>query len=315
MPADLLPDLITMVSRLRFKQLRLLIALDEHKSLHKAAQRVAITQPGASKALHEIESTLGVSLFERTSQGLEANDLGRCAIRYARLINTDLAHLREEMLGIMQGHGGRLAVGAIMGAVPTLVEALARLRARQPQLSVEIVEDTSVRLLSLLDDGRLDLAICRTSVSKRPDTYDCRGREQEPLLVVAHPEHTLARRHGLHLADLADSRWVVFPVNMPMRLTLERAFREAGLGFPQYPIETSSTFTTLSLLAQDPTLVAVMPTDVARMALDHGILAALPLQLASRSEPLEIVTRHGASLSVPAQLLIDELLLDEPAPA
>lgn len=307
MPTDPLPDLVTMVSRLRFKQLRLLIALDEAKSLHKAAERVAITQPGASKALHEIESTLGASLFERTSQGLEANDLGRCAIRYARLINTDLARLREEMLGILQGHGGRLSVGAIMGAVPALVEALSRLRIRQPQLSVEIVEDTSARLLGLLDEGRLDLALCRTSVSPRPATYDCRVREPEPLLLVAHPEHPLAHHEGLRLADLAESRWVVFPVNMPMRLTLEQAFREAGLSFPQYPIETSSTFTTLSLLAQDPTLVAVMPTDVARMALDHGILAALPLRLASRSEPLEIVTRHGVSLSVPAQWLIDEL--------
>jgi DNA-binding transcriptional LysR family regulator len=307
MPTDPLPDLITMVSRLRFKQLRLLIALDEAKSLHKAAERVSITQPGASKALHEIESTLGASLFERTSQGLEANDLGRCAIRYARLINTDLARLREEMLGILQGHGGRLSVGAIMGAVPALVEALSRLRIRQPQLSVEIVEDTSARLLGLLDEGRLDLALCRTSVSQRPATYDCRVRQPEPLLLVAHPQHPLAHREGLQLVELAECRWVVFPVNMPMRLTLEQAFREAGLSFPQYPIETSSTFTTLSLLAQDPTLVAVMPTDVARMALDHGILAALPLRLASRSEPLEIVTRHGVSLSVPAQWLIDEL--------
>jgi DNA-binding transcriptional LysR family regulator len=307
MSTDPLPDLITMVSRLRFKQLRLLIALDEAKSLHKAAERVAITQPGASKALHEIESTLGASLFERTSQGLEANDLGRCAIRYARLINTDLARLREEMLGILQGHGGRLSVGAIMGAVPALVAALSRLRERQPQLSVEIVEDTSARLLGLLDEGRLDLALCRTSVSQRPAAYDCRVREPEPLLLVAHPAHPLAHREGLQLANLAECRWVVFPVNMPMRLTLEQAFREAGLSFPQYPIETSSTFTTLSLLAQDPTLVAVMPTDVARMALDHGILAALPLRLASRSEPLEIVTRHGVSLSVPVQWLIDEL--------
>lgn len=297
-----------MVSRLRFKQLRLLIALDDVKSLHKAAEAVAITQPGASKALGEIESTFGAALFERTSQGLEPNDIGRCVIRYARLIHTDLAHLREEMLGILQGHGGRLSVGVIMGAVPVLVEALARLRARQPQISFEIVEDTSARLLSLLDEGRLDLAICRTSVSKRPDAYDCRYREQEALILVAHPANAMVQRSDLRLRDLAECRWVVFPVNMPMRLTLEREFREAGLVFPAYPIETSSTFTTLSLLAQDPSLVAVMPADVARIALDHGILAALPLELRSRSEPFEIVTRHGAGINVPSQLLIDELV-------
>ena len=303
----MLPSLTTIISRLRLKQLRLLIALDEFGSLHKAAESVAITQPGATRALHEIESTLGSTLFERTSKGLVANDLGRCVIRYARLIHTDVAHLREEMLGIMQGHGGRLSVGVIMGAVPVLVECLARLRAKQPELSVEIVEDTSARLLALLDEGRLDLAICRTSVSKHPAAYDCRLRDQEPLIVVANTGHRFAASESLVLSDLADSRWVVFPVNMPMRLTLEREFREAGLNFPTYPIETSSTFTTLSLLLQDPQLVAVMPVDVARMAVTHGMLVHLPLELKSRSEPYEIVTRQGVVLTAPTQLLIDEL--------
>ncbi|ROQ53541.1 LysR family transcriptional regulator [Pseudomonas putida] len=296
-----------MASRLRMRQLRLLISLDELGSIHKAAQALSITQPGATKALNEIESTLGAVLFERTSKGLEANDLGRCVVRYARLINTDLAHLREEMIGILQGHGGRLSVGSIMGAVPMLVEGLARLRESQPDLSVSIVEDTSDRLLSLLDQGRLDVVICRTSVSPRPGAYVSRARHQEQLVVVANLQHPLVGCAELRLEALADSRWVVFPVNMPMRLALEREFREAGLSFPLYPIETSSTFTTLTLLLQDRGLVAVMPWDSARIALEHGMLAQLPLVLNSRSEPYEVVTRKGVELPVPAQLLIEAL--------
>ncbi|WP_123752570.1 LysR family transcriptional regulator [Pseudomonas putida] len=303
----MLPPLTTMASRLRMRQLRLLISLDELGSIHKAAQALSITQPGATKALNEIESTLGAVLFERTSKGLEANDLGRCVVRYARLINTDLAHLREEMIGILQGHGGRLSVGSIMGAVPMLVEGLARLRESQPDLSVSIVEDTSDRLLSLLDQGRLDVVICRTSVSPRPGAYVSRARHQEQLVVVANLQHPLVGCAELRLEALADSRWVVFPVNMPMRLALEREFREAGLSFPLYPIETSSTFTTLTLLLQDRGLVAVMPWDSARIALEHGMLAQLPLVLNSRSEPYEVVTRKGVELPVPAQLLIEAL--------
>ncbi|OOW03032.1 LysR family transcriptional regulator [Pseudomonas sp. MF6396] len=299
----MLPPLTTMASRLRMRQLRLLISLDELGSIHKAAQALSITQPGATKALNEIESTLGAVLFERTSKGLEANDLGRCVVRYARLINTDLAHLREEMIGILQGHGGRLSVGSIMGAVPMLVEGLARLRESQPDLSVSIVEDTSDRLLSLLDQGRLDVVICRTSVSPRPGAYVSRARHQEQLVVVANLQHPLVGCAELRLEALADSRWVVFPVNMPMRLTLEREFREAGLSFPLYPIETSSTFTTLTLLLQDRGLVAVMPWDSARIALEHGMLAQLPLELNSRSEPYEVVTRKGVELPVPAKRL------------
>ena len=303
----MLPSFTTIVSRLRLKQLRLLIALDEHGSVRKASDAMSLSQPGATKALHEIEAIFGSSLFERTSKGLDANDMGRCVIRYAKLIHTDLEHLREEMVGILQGHGGRLTVGTIMGAVPALVDSLARLREKQPELSVSVIEDTSARLLSLLDQGRLDVAICRTSVSQRPTAYQTRSRAPEPLVVVANPIHALADRAALQLADLMESRWVVFPVNMPMRLTLEREFRQAGLSFPLYAIETSSTFTTLSLLLQDRNLIAVMPADVAQMALDHNMLVKLDLTINSVSEPYEIVTRADVELTVPVALLIDEL--------
>ncbi|WXL26981.1 LysR family transcriptional regulator [Ectopseudomonas mendocina] len=304
----MLPSLTSMVSRLRLRQLQLLISLDELGSIHKAADAMSITQPGATKALSEIESALGAVLFVRTSKGLEANDLGRCVVRYARLISTDMAHLREEMLSILQGHGGRLSVGTIMGAVPMLVDALARLRQEQPDLSVSVVEDTSARLLNLLDQGRLDLVICRTSVSRRPDAYDSRGNHQEELILVANPGHPLAGSETLELRQLVSSRWIVFPVNMPLRLTLEREFREAGLSFPQYPIQTSSTFTTLAMLLQDTNLVALMPWDVARVPVEQGMLIQLPLHIRSRSEPYEIVTRRGVELSNMTHALIEILM-------
>jgi DNA-binding transcriptional LysR family regulator len=310
----MIASLPALVSRLRLKQLRLLIALDEQGSLHKAAEQVAITQPGATKALNEIEAAFGARLFERTSQGLEPNDLGRCAIRYARLIHTDLAHLREEMIGILQGQGGRLSVGAVMGAVPLLVRSLERLREAQPELSVEVVEDTSARLLGLIDQGRLDLAVCRTSVSQRPDAYDCLALYQERLRVVANPAHPLVGATVLELEQLAAYPWVVFPANMPMRLVLEREFSQAGLEFPRYPVETASTLTTLILLRQNPRLVALMPVEVSDAAIQLGTLATLPLQLRSRSEPFSVVARHGAQLSAPARLLWKELQ-DEGAPA
>jgi DNA-binding transcriptional LysR family regulator len=321
----MLPSLTSIVSRLHLKQLRLLVALDDHGSLLKAAEQVALTQPGASKALHEIESTLGATLFVRTNRGLEPNEVGHCVIRYARLIQTDLAHLREEMIGILQGHGGRLAVGVIMGAVPLMTEALSRLLEKRPALSVEIVEDTSARLLHLLDQGRLDLAICRTSISQRPSLYDSIDIHDEKLAVVANIHHPLAREKQLQLSDLANFRWVVYSANMPMRLLLEREFHEAGLRFPLYLLETTSAFTTLSLLQKNPTLVALLSVDVAQFCARFGMTCILPLQLRSRSEPYQLVTRHGGTLSPVARLFIDEFtresvrsdaeddgLLDEP---
>jgi len=308
----MLPSINSILARLRLKQLRLLIALGDQGSLIKAAEQVAISQPGATKALQEIEATFGTTLFVRTNRGLEPNDLGHCAIRYARLIQTDLGHLRDEMIGILQGHGGRLTVGTIMGAVPYLSDALSRLLERRPTLSVEIVEDTSARLLKLLDHGRLDLAVCRTSISRQPELYDSRPIREETLAVVANRAHPLAHRSSLALEELADCRWVVYSANMPMRVTLEREFHDAGLHFPLHLLETTSAFTTLSLLQKNPSFVALLSIDVARFCTGFGMTCILPVQLRNASEPYELITRHGAALSPVAQLLIEELT-DAPA--
>jgi DNA-binding transcriptional LysR family regulator len=301
------PSLDSIISRLHVKQLRLLIALDERGSLLGAAQQLALTQPGASKALHEIETTFGMPLFVRTNRGLAPNAAGHCVLRYARLIHADLTHLREEIAGIVRGHGGRVSVGVIMGAVPLLTDAITALSARQPAMSVEIVEDTSSSLLVQIDAGRLDLALCRTSVSRTPYLYDSVILKQESLAVIANIAHPLARRKRITLKDLAQCRWVVYRANMPMRLLLEREFHEAGLRFPAHLLETTSAFATLALLQKNPSLVALVSVDVARFCQAHDMVCILPLALASRSEPYEMVTRRNAPLSPGASLLMQAI--------
>lgn len=304
----MIPPLHSIVSRLHLKQLRLLVALGDHGSLLKASEQVALTQPGASKALQEIETTFGTPLFHRTNRGLEPTAVGHCVIRYARLIQTDLAHLRDEIVGILRGHGGRITAGVIMGAVPLLTDAISALVARQADLSIEIVEDTSAALLAQVDAGRLDLAICRTTVSQSPQLYDSVKLQDETLAVIANVNHRLRNAKKLKLQQLADSRWVVYRANMPMRLLLEREFHDAGQRFPRNLLETTSAFATLALLQANPSFVALVSIEVAQFFAHRKMTCILPLALASRSEPYELVTRKGAAISPSAQLLVEELL-------
>ncbi len=304
----MIPPLPSIISRLHLKQLRLLVALGEHGSLLKASRQVALTQPGASKALQEIETTFGTSLFVRTNRGLEPNDVGHCVIRYARLIQTDVSHLRDEIVGILRGQGGRVAAGVIMGAVPLLTDAISALVARQADLSVEIVEDTSAALLAQLDAGRLDLAICRTTISEAPHVYNSVKLQDETLAVIANVDHPLRRVKKLSLQQLAPYRWVVYRANMPMRLLLEGEFRDCGIRFPQHLLETTSAFATLALLQANPSFVALASVEVAQFFAHQQMSCILPLALASRSEPYELVTRKGAPVQPVAKLLIDELV-------
>jgi DNA-binding transcriptional LysR family regulator len=299
-----------LLSKLRMKQLQLLIAVDDHKSLHKAAGIMAMTQSAASKVLQEVEAMLEAPLFERTKSGMIPNQLGHCVIRYARLLATDLASLCDDIADIRSGRGGRLAIGTIMGAVPdVLVPILNWLHTRQPNLAVEVVEDTSLRMLALLDDGRLDLVIGRSIVSNEPDKYHYQPLLGELISVVVGYAHPPFGKSSLSVADLQDHRWIVYPNNMPLRVLLEREMDQAGLRMPSTYIATASTFVTIAMLQRSHDLVALLPTDVAELFTRHKMLRVLPLELKSKHQSFGVVTRKGGALSPAADQFI-QLLRD-----
>jgi DNA-binding transcriptional LysR family regulator len=297
-----------LLSRLRMKQLQLLIALDDHKSLHKAASAMSMTQSAASKALQELESMLEAPLFERSKSGMIPNQLGHCVIRYARLLATDLSALCQDVAEIRSGRGGRLAIGAIMGAIPgCVVPALNDLHAGQPGLSIEVVEDTSARMLLQLDEGRLDLVIGRAAVAADPSKYHYRPLADEPLSVVVGYGHAPLPRKELKLRDLAGHRWVMYPSHMPLHALLEREMDLAGLDMPDNPISTASTFVTVALLQSSADLVSLLPTAIATLFVQQKMLRFVPVKLKSPSQTFGIVTRKGGVLSPPAEQFIELL--------
>jgi len=302
-----------LMSRLRMKQLQLLIALDDHKSLHQAASVMAMTQSAASKALQELESMLDAPLFERTRTGMRPNPFGHCVIRYARLLATDLTALCQDMAEIRSGTAGRLAVGVIMGAVTgVLAPALASLQAEQPNLSIEIVEDTSLRMLGLLDDGRLDLVIGRALVSDQPARYRYEALGNEPISVVVGHAHAAPRARELAFADLAKYRWVIYPAQMPMHALLLRELDLAGMSMPANAITTASTLVTVALLQGSANLVSLLPTSVAEPYARQKMLRILPVKMQSRNDTFGIVTRRGGTLSAAARRLIAALRAGKP---
>jgi len=292
------------IGKLRVKQLQLLIALSEQKSLYKAAGAMFMTQSAASKALQEIEGMLEATLFERTKVGLVPNAMGHCAIRYARLITTELNNFCHEISDIQSGVGGRLAIGTIMGAIPgILVSALNWLRTAHPDLSIEVIEGTSKELLDLLDNGRLDLMIGRSSVSPEPFEYNYYPLSDEPISVVAGANHP-GTAGDMPFEALRGSRWVVYPKGMPLRVLLEKEMDQAGMAAPANVIETASTFATIAILRNSGDTVALLPTDVARIFAEAGQIRILPINLKIPANTFGIVTRKGGMPTTAAELFI-----------
>ena len=75
---------VALVNRLKFKHLALLVALDDARNLHQAADAVNVAQPSASRMLGDIEEAFGFLLFERNARGMQPTSLGVVTLAYAR---------------------------------------------------------------------------------------------------------------------------------------------------------------------------------------------------------------------------------------
>src|SRR5262247_2730960 len=150
-------------SRLKMRQVRLLVALDEHRNVHRAAASIAITQPAATRLLGDLEKLLGLRLFERSARGLTPNAYGESMVRHARMILSALDHSRDELNALLQGTAGKIVVGTLLVAASVLVpRAVARSKKRHPRHTVVVREGTTTAALSAsLQRGELDLVVCR----------------------------------------------------------------------------------------------------------------------------------------------------------
>ena len=186
-----------LLNRIRMRQVLLMLAIHEHRTLHAAAQQLGMTQSAASKMLHELEEALGETLFDREGRGLKLNAAGQAVMNSCRSLRSTMTALGHELYKLRLGSAEKIFIGSIMVALPDcLSNALLETKKIYPLLSVEVVIDTSDRLIELLRDGTLDIVIGRLPRPDDPASRECVFRPigEEEVSIIASPRHPLVER-------------------------------------------------------------------------------------------------------------------------
>lgn len=289
-----------LLNRLRMRQIALMLAVREQRTLRGAAAQLGMSQPAATKMLHELENALGIRLFERVGRGLRLSGAGERVMEYCQSLRGSMEALNRELVELREGSAGRLAVGSIMAASPgRLTKALLSIKQQSPLLSIEVAVDTSDRLLAQLREGVLEVVIGRVT-DEHQGEYLFRTIDDEALAVVVGTEHPLARKRKITLEALQNYGWVLQPPGSPMRALIDQEFRAHGLGLPRGLIETGSMLTTINLVRSSQ-MVAVLPATVASYHTEHGLLRVVPYPLQRRLEAYGSIVHRDRPLSQPAQ--------------
>ncbi len=111
--------------RIKMRYLLLLVAIDDFRSVHKAAEAMHITQPAATKLLGGLEQLVGVRLFIRSARGLTPNHYGESLIRHARSVVASIDVAWTELDELRAGAAGKVNVGTIVAAEMLLLPSTA----------------------------------------------------------------------------------------------------------------------------------------------------------------------------------------------
>ena len=195
---------------MELRHLRCLIAVAEKLHFGRAAKRLNLSQPPVSLAIKELETELGLRLFERTSRRITLTRGGEEVLRDARAVLARTESLRQHAHGAARGHGGMLSIGFIsLAAYSFLPDVLRRFTSDFPDVRLSLHESTTDQILGDLETGTLDVG-CIFASPMLPATLTYQATNRDPLIVALPEKHPLAHLTRVPLERLAGEQFLTF---------------------------------------------------------------------------------------------------------
>jgi len=236
---------------MELRQLRYFVAAAEALHMSRAATRLGLSQPALSQQVRDLETGLGLTLFERLPRGLKLTAAGHLLLDQARRILADVDHLRERLRFAALGEIGRLriAINEIAGQQKLVAQAFQVFRARFPNVSLDLSQLSALEQIEALREGRIDAGFHHNQQQAR-DVLECIALREERYMLGLQRTHPLATRPSLRIADLADEPlvWLHRSVNQLLADQLMARLQEQGVT-PSIAIEAMSDISMMNFIS------------------------------------------------------------------
>jgi len=288
MPAD---SLIQRLPRhLKMSELRVFVAVLEHRSFHKAAAAVHLTQPAVTKAVAGLEEMLDVKLFDRHTHGVVPTAHGLSFAPRAVAVFEELRRAAQDLALVSSGARGTLRIGTVpMPAIPFLPIAIRELTAAQPDAFVSVVEARESELVERLRKRDIEVAILRLALFDLDEDLHAKKLFDEKLCVVASKDHAFAARKTLSWPEMLCERWVLPPADCYFFEYLLRTLDKAGLALPRKSVESFEVSVQYGMVSQGGMLSFGMRSQF-NFAPGRQAVVRLPFELQSTPWPVSAVS-------------------------
>lgn len=295
------------LTRLKLRQLRLLVAVGQHGNIQSAARDLGISQPAATKMIQDLELDFEVKLFDRTNRGVVPTVFGELLIRHGKLIFAQVSNAAQELDDLNEGNSGRVIVGTLLAASPALLPvAVERLLKERPKVAIKIVEGTNEVLMPALLSGEIDMVVGRLPSHRHRTRITQEKFFDERVVAVVGPDHPLAGQRGIGFDQLIAYGWILPPAETTLRRQTDQYFIRQDQYVPMLAIELVSYLANRALLRSHD-FVGLMPAQVAALDIERGLLAQLDWTVPFGASPVGVSYRGDESLSPAGAALLHQL--------
>jgi DNA-binding transcriptional LysR family regulator len=290
---------------LKLRDLNVLMTVAQCGTMGKAAAQLSVSQPAISKAIGEMERTLGVPLLDRSPQGVTPTIYASALLDHGVIAFDELQQAIRQIECLADPAVGDVRIGcSVVLAEGFVATAINRFSQRYPRVTFQLLAGESGLIYRALEERKVDLAILLIfePIAKAHLTNEI--LYDEPHVIAAGAKNPWSRRREIRLADLINEPWVLPPFDSLTGSIVREAFRAAGLAVPTATIITSSTPARYTLVTSGRFL-SILPASVLAFASKKPAPKALPVELATARRPIGIITLKNRALSPVAQRFID----------
>lgn len=279
---------------MRIEDLRVFAVLVEARSLHRAAQKLGLTQSTVTKILQRLEAEFEVRLVDRGGRGIELTSAGRVLLERSMDVRESVAQTYAEMTAVKSATAGRIRIGVVPALLESaLLPMVARYTKRESSISFALSVQVSTLLFEELKDGQLDLALCfmpeTTSDELQSDDFG-----PQRYVIAARRGHPLASTPADPVL-LKSAQWLLPLPGHGMRQLVNKFFQEGGLGAPEVVIETDASTSLLPSLLRDSDLITILTEKMLQTHAGRD-LVALPYETAFETR-IQLFYRRKAYMS------------------
>ncbi len=292
-----------MILNIKYRPLKAFLLAIEAGSFTHAADQLGVTQPSFTALIQDLEKTLDLKLFERTTRSITLTSAGIDLRDRIRRPVADMEETYRSMMDLAAVRRGSVVVGALPSTALTLIPpALGQLRKGHPALQIRVVEAHNDELIAMLRTNQVEFALA-TMLVDVPD-LEFIPLASDVFCAVYPPDHAIAALESLTWKDLVALDLVLLSHGSSARSMFDRSIAadDSATGL-RYDV---THMTTSVLLVRQGLGIALLPR-LALPALHLEGLRYKPISDKSAKRTIGVIRRRDRHLSPASQVFIEQL--------